>query len=200
MDDIVKSTTSPTLCSVDRQSMIMCIASALADYLNFVGLGRKMNDKQLYDTADLMIDAHPNLPVDIIKAFAKECKKGSFGYHYDEMNGTRILMWFNNYAQEYYKHVDDYEYAKHQNTKGDLANPINVTDEEGEPVDWEELYSSFHGKTKEQVQRERKEKEIRLQVQKKHMHLFGQMSVEEADKIIEDAIIEEMKAQGLLTF
>lgn len=200
IEDIAQSTTSPALCSIDKQAMIMCIASSLADYLNFVGLGRKMNDKQLYDTAELMIDAHPNLPVDTIKAFAKACKKGAFGYHYDEMNGTKLLMWFDKYAQEYYKQVDDYEYSKHQSTKGDLANPANLTDEDGEPIDVMQLLASFHGKTKEQLERERLVKDIRYNVFKKHMHLYNEMPIEEADKIVEKAIIDEMKANNLSVF
>lgn len=185
---------------VDRTALSLGIASLIGDYLNFVGLGRKMNDKQIYETAEMMIDNHPNVMVDIYKAFFYDCKRGKFGYHYDEMNGTRILMWYDKFVEDYYRKIDDFEYAKHQSTKGDLANPANITDEDNEPIDYAELLASFRGKTKEQIERERLVSDIRHDVFKKHMHLYDTMSVEEADKIIEDAIVEELRVKNLLVF
>lgn len=199
VDDLVNSQ-SPALHMVDKQALCICIAAGIGDYLNFVGLDRKMNDKQMYETAQMMAEEHPHIPVDAIKTFFYQCKKGSFGYHYDEMNGTRILLWFDKFVEDYYKQLDDIEYAKHMSTKGDLANPANLTDEEGEPIDLDELFASFNGKTKEQLQRERLVKEIRMNVYKHNMNLYNSMPVEEADKAIENAIIAEMKAQGLINF
>lgn len=199
MDELVSST-MVNVNMVDRQALALGIASLIGDYLNFVGLGRKMNDKQIYETAEMMIDNHPHVTVDVYKSFFYDCKRGKFGYHYDEMNGTRILMWYDKFVEDYYRQVDDYEYAKHESTKGDLANPANLTDEEGQPIDYMELLASFHGKTKEQLEREQLVKDIRYNVFKKHMHLYNEMSVEEADKIVEKAINEEMKANNLLVF
>lgn len=199
MDDLVSSTMLNTG-MVDRQALTLGVASLIGDYLNYVGLSSKMNDQQIYETAEMMIDNHPNVTVDVFKTFFYDCKRGKFGYHYDEMNGTRILMWYDKFVEDLYRQIDDYEYAKHQNTKGDLANPANLTDEEGEPIDLTQLLASFHGKTKEQLEREKKIADIRYAVLKKYTNLYDTMPVDEADKIIEDALTKEFQAQGLLTF
>ena len=159
-----------------------------------------MDKDTTYETACMMIDIHPHLPVDAIKTFFYECKRGTYGYHYNKMDGSKLLMWFDKFVEEFYKQVDDYEYAKHQSTKGDLASPIALQDEDGQPIDYVELLASVHGKTKEQLMRENLVKDIRYQVLKKNMHLYDTMSVEEADKQIENAIIEEMKAQNIINF
>lgn len=199
MDELMQSKAS-ALHMADKQALSVCISSDIGDYLNFVGLSRKMNDKQIYETAQLMIEAHPHLPVDAIKTFFYQCKKGKFGYHYDEINGTRLLLWFDQFANDYYVQLEEMEYQKHVSVKDGRGTPLEITDEDGQPIDYNELLASFHGKTKEELEREQKVAEIRYQVQKKNIHLYDSLPVEEADKRIENAIIEEMKAQGLLTF
>ena len=197
IDELVTSQ-SPSLRQLDRKSVELCVFTCIGDYLNFIGAD--MKDEHILETAQMMIDNHPHIPIDAIKTFFYECKRGTFGFHYNKMDGSKLLMWFDKFVGEYYKQVDDYEYAKHQNTKGDLASPLALEDEEGQPIDYDELLASFHGKSKDEMQREQQIAELRLEVQKKNMHLFDVMPVEEADKLIEEAIIEEMRQQGLLTF
>lgn len=199
MNELVQSS-SPSLSRLDKQALSICIAAAIGKYLSFIGLPDAMTEEHTLETAQMMIDCHPHIQVDAIKSFFYECKRGTYGYHYNKMDGSKLLMWFDKFVEDYYKQIDDYEYAKHQNTKGDLANPANLTDEDGEPIDLTELLASFHGKTKEQLVRENLVKDIRHSVFKKNMHLYNEMSVEEADKIIEQAIIDEMKAHGLINF
>lgn len=197
MSDLIVSE-SKTLSSVDKDCLAFCIATAIGKYLNFIGV--TMTEENTYETACMMIEAHPHLPIEAVKTFFYECKRGTYGYHYNKMDGSKILMWFDKFVEEYDKQIDDMEYAKHLNTKGDLASPIALETEENEPVDMDELYASFHGKTKEQLLRERKEKEIRFDVLKENRHLYDSMPVEEADKLIEQAIINRLQQEGLITF
>ena len=197
MVELVQSE-SPAVRSVDRKELTIRLMASIGDYLNFIGAS--MRDEVIAEVAGMMIDNHPHVPVDALKTFFYECKRGTYGYHYNKMDGSRLLMWYDTFVGEYYRQLDDAEYAKHQSTKGDLANPANITDEEGVPIDAMELLASFNGKTKEQMEREQKVKDIRLQVFKKYRHLYDTMSVEEADNFIEDAIIKEMQAQNLLAF
>lgn len=197
MDELVQSQ-APALNSINREELVATLVAFIGDYLSFIGV--TMNDDVIVEVAQMMIDAHPHIPVDSLKTFFYECKRGSYGYHYNKMDGSKLLMWFDKFVEDYYRKVDDYEYAKHQNTKGDLANPANFTDEEGQPIDLTELLASFHGKTKEELIRENLIKDIRHKVIKKNMNLYNEMSVEEADKAIDDAIMKEMEANNLLVF
>lgn len=178
--------------------MTVKLIAAIGDYLNFIGT--TMNDDVIAEVASMMIDSHPNIPADVIRTFFYECKRGKYGYHYNKMDGSKLLMWFDKFVEEYYQKIDDYEYAKHQSTKGELATPLALEDEKGQPIDYEELLASWNGKTKEQYVREKKIAAIRSAVCKKNVHLYDEMPVAKADEIIESAIMEELKNQDLLTF
>jgi biotin-(acetyl-CoA carboxylase) ligase len=116
------------------------------------------------------------------------------------MDGTKLLMWYDQFVNDYYVQLEEMEYQKHVSVKDGRGTPLEITDDECVPVDYNELLASFHGKTKEELEREKKIAEIRHSVQKKNIHLYNSLPIEEADKRIENEIIEELKAQGLLTF
>jgi hypothetical protein len=198
MDELLNSQ-SPALCRVDRKGIELCVFTCIGDYLNFIGV-ESMKDNQILEVAQMMIDAHPHLPVDAIKTFFYECKRGSFGFHYNKMDGTKLLMWFDKFVSDYYKQLDDMEYEKHNQSKEGLAKPLEIEDEDGVTVDVMQLLASFRGKTVEEMERERKVKDIRFDVYKRNMNLYNSMPVEAADKAIEQLVIDEMKKQGLLTF
>ena len=189
-----------TLKQVDKTALAFCIASNIGGYLSFVGLEDKMNDAQIAETASMMIECQPNIPIDVLKLFFFNCKRGVYGKHYNRMDGSTLLQWFDQFCNEFFVQREEADYQKHLAYKQDIASPAKLTDEEGEPIDLTQLLASFHGKTKEQLERENKIKDIRYQVFKQNMHLYNEMSVEEADKIIEQAIIDEMKAHGLINF
>lgn len=191
---------APILARLNRDTLTLCIATAIGKYLNFIGLSDKMTEEQTYETAQMIIDTHPNLQIDAIKTFLYECKRGAYGYHYNSMDGSKLLMWLDKFVEDYDRRIDEMEYAKHQSTKGELATPLALEDEDGQPIDYEELLASWNGKTKEQYVREKKIAEIRSAVCKKNVHLYDEMPVAKADEIIESAIMEELKNQDLLTF
>lgn len=192
--------TAPAMHMVDRESLAICISALIGKYLNFIRCSDCMDQDTTYETACMMIDTHPHLPVDAIKTFFYECKRGTYGFHYNKMDGTKLLMWFDRFVDDYYKRLDDMEFEKHQQSKDGLTEPLELECEDGTTINALELLASFHGKTPEEMERERKVKEIRFDVEKRNIGLYSSMPVEEADKAIEQAIIEEMKKQGLLTF
>jgi hypothetical protein len=134
VSELVEKDKSPALYSVDKEGLAFCIALAIGKYLRFIGC--EMTEEQTLETAQMMIEIHPNITIAAIKSFFYECKRGSYGYHYNKMDGSKLLMWFDKFVEDYYKQIDDYEYAKHMSTKGDLANPANLTDEEVSLSTW----------------------------------------------------------------
>ena len=199
IDELMQSQ-APAVNMVDRESLTLCISLAIGKYLNFIGCPNSMTEDAIFETAQMMIDTHPHITVDAIKSFFYECKRGTYGFHYNKMDGSKLLIWYDKFVNDYYRKLDDMEYAKHQNTKGDLASPLALETEEGEPIDFDELYASFHGKTKEQMIREREIADVRKEVCNANMHLYDEMPIEQADKIIEEAIIKELQSRNLLTF
>jgi hypothetical protein len=197
VDDLIHSD-APQLNQVDRGALSLCISLEIGKLLNFIGC--TMSEETTYEIAQMMIDNHPHIPVDAIKSFFYEAKRGTYGFHYNKMDGTKLLMWYDKFVNDYYVQLEEMEYQKHVSVKDGRGTPLEITDEDGQSIDYNELLASFRGKTKEELEREKKVAEIRYQVQKKNIHLYDSLPVEEADKRIENAIIEEMKAQGLLTF
>lgn len=190
----------PAVHTVDREALCVCISAQIGNLLSFIGCPNNMDANVVYEIAQMMIDTHPHITVDAIKTFFYEAKRGKFGFHYNKMDGTKLLMWYDQFVEEYYKQIDDMEYAKHLSEKDGRTTPLQITDEEGVAVDYNELLASFHGTTKEQMERDRKIKDIRLRVQNANMHLYNELPVAEADEAIEQAIIEELKANDLITF
>lgn len=197
MDDLVQSQ-APAVNALDRKSVELFIFTCIGDYLNFIGA--EMKDSVVLEVTQMMIDNHPHITIEAIKTFFYECKRGAYGFHYNKMDGSKLLMWYDKFVTDYYQQLDDMEYAKHLNTKGDLANPLAIEDEDGQPIDYDELLASFRGKTKEEMERERKIADIRRQVCNENIGLYDTLPVEEADKRIEEAIISKLKEENLITF
>ena len=199
MDELVVSQ-APALFQLDRDALAINIAACIGDYLSFIGLPDCMSEKTTIEVAMMMIDTHRNLGVDAIKSFFYECKRGTYGFHYNKMDGTRLLMWFDEFVREYYNQIDDAEYAKHMSTKGDLASPISVEDDDSIPFNLTRAYAAFLGKSQEEIERSNRVKEIRLEVQRKYVNLYNTKPVAEVDKMMDDAITERLKAEGLIGF
>lgn len=197
IDELIHSE-APALNTLDRKSVELLVFTCIGDYLNFIGA--EMKDPVVLEIAQMMIDNHPHIPVDAIKSFFYEAKRGTYGFHYNKMDGTKLLMWYDQFVNDYYVQLEEMEYQRHVSVKDGRGTPLEITDEEGQPIDYNELLAAFHGKTKEQLEREQLVKDIRLRVQNSNMHLYNTMPVEEADKIIEQAIIDEMKSHNLLVF
>ena len=202
MDELITSE-SAQLCRLDRKSLELYIFTSIGDYLNFIGA--EMKDSTILETAQMMIDNHPYLPVDAIKTFFYECKRGTYGFHYNKMDGTKILMWYDEFVREYYKQVDDMEYAKHLSCKSDFAKPVEETDDEDAEENKREVQRLLfrlihHGKTEEDVEREKQIADIRLKVIRENSHLYGTMPASEADAIIEKAIEDKLVEEGIINF
>lgn len=202
MDELVQSN-SDALHMMDRKTLTLCIAAAIGNYLNFIGC--TMSEETTYETAEMMIDTHPHLPVDAIKTFFYDCKRGAFGFHYNKMDGCKLLLWFNQFVENYYQALDDMEYAKHLSCKSDFAKPVEETDDEDAEENKREVQRLLfrlihHGKTEEDVEREKQIADIRLKVIRENSHLYGTMPASEADAIIEKAIEDKLVEEGIINF
>ena len=189
---------APAVHMVDKESLAVCVSLLIGKYLSFIGCSNQMNQETTYETACIMIETHPHIPVDAIKTFFHECKRGLFGFHYNKMDGTKILMWYDEFVNNFYKKLDDAQYELHMQSKNGLTKKLTI--EEEECVSFEELYESFNGKSIKQTELEDKIKDIRLKIIEQNKNLYDLIGTEEAEKVIEQAIVDELKAQNILTF
>lgn len=203
MDELV---TSPSIAMhmVDKENLTLCIATAIGKYLNFIGLSDTMSEEATYETAQMIIELDPHVPVGAIKTFFYECKRGTYGYHYNKMDGSKLLMWYRKFVQEYYNAIDEAEYKKHLEAKSDFAKPV-VDDEEDAEESKNAIVNlvfklTHHGMTKEDYERKQRIEDIRHEVIKQHMHLYNTMPVKEVDALIEKAIEDRLVKENIITF
>lgn len=160
-----------------------------------------MTQKQVSETARLIISFHPHLPITAIKTFFDECKRGKYGQHYGRMDGSIILTWLDEFNKELMQYIDDYEYAKHENSKKEFANAGVPFNSEEDKKELECFFDKiFKRKAKEQRELEDRIKEIRIRVIRENAALYGQgLSPEEVESKIKSAISVALKADGIFS-
>lgn len=75
------------------------ITAAITSYLDFVGRRNTMNDQQVGESARLILEEYPDLKMDDIALFFRQCKLSHFGKLYD-LNGAVLIEWLNQYQKE----------------------------------------------------------------------------------------------------
>ena len=75
------------------------ISAGIESYLEFVGRAKTMNNKQVLETAGLILSECPTLQFDDIALFIRMCKFSHFGKLYD-ITGISLLEWLTMYVQE----------------------------------------------------------------------------------------------------
>lgn len=98
----------------------------IADAVNFLNIGKNMNEVQILQTAELLLSdpQAKNMKPEDFKVMFNNGKRGDYGKQYDRLDGQVIFEWKNQYF------ADRMEYCENQNisTHGQKVKPANITD------------------------------------------------------------------------
>ena len=103
-EDVLTSN-HPTLAEMVQRSknnnafVLSYISAAIVSYLDFIGRRQTMDDRQVAETAELILSEYATLKFDDIALFIRLCKLSHFGKLYD-INGAVLLQWLLTYIQE----------------------------------------------------------------------------------------------------
>jgi hypothetical protein len=177
--------------------IIKNISAKLCEYLDMVNLRSSMNAAQIAMAAKLIAQRHPHLPLKAIGVFFEDAMCSKFGPHYGRMDISVLMEWLQQFENSYFEMVEEDAYQKHQSTKGDNANFVDISqkhkaleeDEDKSVPMPEDMFVKF----KQEILR----KEIMDRVPKQNAHLYSRMSVQEADRMIDQLIQDELKKNNL---
>ena len=104
---------APTLASIKKNYtedfLIAYIAVWIVNLNDFVNAARKMTPEQIEETATLIFQDYYYLNLADINLVFKKIKKGEFGQLFAELDGVKILSWFEKYASERMRTAADQE-------------------------------------------------------------------------------------------
>ncbi|WP_207425977.1 hypothetical protein [Pedobacter sp. SYSU D00535] len=99
--------TSPSLAKVRRElgddgnlAIKAILTILLEEVINFLNVGKTMNDRQIATTINLIIDDYSQLKPDDFKLCFKNGMKGKYGKSYDRLDGNVIFEWLEQYLYE----------------------------------------------------------------------------------------------------
>lgn len=102
---------APSLARVKKQysdDFIIAYIALWIDNLNdFVNAVRKMNPVQIEETAILILQEYYYFNIADINLVFRKIKKGEFGQLFAELDGVKILSWFEQYARERARNAAD---------------------------------------------------------------------------------------------
>ncbi len=94
---------APTLGSIRRNYtedfQIAFTAVWIVNLNDFVNVSRKMTPEQIEETATIIVQEYPYFNLADINLIFRKIKKGEFGQLFAELDGVKILTWFEEYAQ-----------------------------------------------------------------------------------------------------
>lgn len=95
---------TPTLASIKKNYsedfLIAYIAVWIVNLNDFVNASRKMSPAQIEETAVIIYQEFYYLNIADINLVFRKIKKGEFGQLFAELDGVKILSWFEKYNQE----------------------------------------------------------------------------------------------------
>lgn len=97
----------------------------LSDLVNFFNVGKRMNDVQIAQTADLILDNFYYFNIEDFKLCFNSAKSGYFGKVYDRIDGMVIMDWLKQYENERAENCFNTNYNQHLSQK---ANEKNAPD------------------------------------------------------------------------
>lgn len=123
---LFKNTNTPALCIESRtpelalirktysEDFIIAYIALWIDNLNdFVNAARRMSETQMEETAIILFQEYYYLNLADINLVFRRIKKGEFGQLFAELDGLKILGWFEKYAQERMRTSADQQLTKH---------------------------------------------------------------------------------------
>ena len=135
-----------------RMFTLAYISVAISKYLDFLGRRNTMDDYQVAETATLILEEYPDLKVDDIALFFRQCRLSRFGKLYD-LNGAVLLDWLNDYTKQ--RNAAQYDLYKRQEQQR------KDEEERRRQAEWEALTPE------QQAEQQRKIEEIQERIRQK---------------------------------
>jgi hypothetical protein len=115
---------APTLASIRREYsedfQIAYVSVWIVNLNDFVNALRKMSPEQIEETATIIVQEYPYLNLADINLVFRKIKKGEFGQLFAEIDGMKVLSWFEQYAQERMRTAADISMSQADHFKQDL--------------------------------------------------------------------------------
>ena len=124
---------APTLASIRKNYsedfMVAYIAVWIVNLNDFVNASRKMSPEQIEETAFMIYQEYYYLNLADINLVFRKIKKGEFGQLFAELDGMKILGWFEKYSQERISTAVDNQISGATNYTDDFERTSNRENE-----------------------------------------------------------------------
>jgi hypothetical protein len=118
------SSCAPTLASIRREYsedfQIAYVSVWIVNLNDFVNALRKMSPEQIEETATIIVQEYPYLNLADINLVFRKIKKGEFGQLFAEIDGMKVLSWFEQYSCERARTAADISMSHGEKFKQDL--------------------------------------------------------------------------------
>ncbi len=121
---------APTLGSIRREYsedfQIAYVAVWIVNLNDFVNALRKMTPEQIDETATIIVQEYSYLNLADINLVFRRIKKGEFGQLFAEIDGMKILTWFEQYTQERARTAADFSMSNGDRFRQDLPRTCDA--------------------------------------------------------------------------
>lgn len=102
------------------------LSKLIIDFVNFLNIGKTMNESQVIATVKLILEDYSVLKPDDFVLFFNRAKKGCYGKVYDRMDGSIIIEWLELFLQERNDEIEAIRINEHKKKQKDLDSTIPV--------------------------------------------------------------------------
>jgi hypothetical protein len=118
------SSSAPTLASIRKEYsedfQIAYVSVWIVNLNDFVNALRKMSPEQIEETATIIVQEYTYLNLADINLVFRKIKKGEFGQLFAEIDGMKVLSWFEQYAQQRARTAADISMSHGEKFKQDM--------------------------------------------------------------------------------
>jgi len=127
--ELAMKSEAPTLGSIRKiyseDFQIAFTATWIVNLNDFVNASRKMTPEQIEETATIIVQEYPYFNLADINLIFRKIKKGEFGQLFAELDGIKILSWFEEYAQDRARTAAELSMSSGNRYKEDLPRISN---------------------------------------------------------------------------
>ena len=124
------NSSAPTLASIRREYsedfQIAYVSVWIVNLNDFVNALRKMSPEQIEETATIIVQEYSYLNLADINLVFRKIKKGEYGQLFAEIDGMKVLSWFEQYAQERMRTAAEISMSQADNFKQDLPRTCDA--------------------------------------------------------------------------
>lgn len=153
-----------------------------------------MDNRQIKETAQLLIDTFPHAPITLIATFFQNAKTGLYGETYNRMDGSILLGWFRKFYYQWEDAVEEKSYQEHLQLKsGGSTHPIEI----GKDTMTYQEYLKTKGIEQKDELLIKEIQRVRHEITIAHREWVTDLPLEEAKQKVEDAVVDELISRGI---